>query len=175
MLELKQRFSECKLEIHPDKTKIVYCKVGHSKNVSHSNTSFVFLGYEFRARGAENKKTNIVFTSFLPAISPKSEKSILEKIKSLRIQTRSDLSLQDIAKWINPMLRGWINYYGQYTQSAMSAVLKRIDSILVAWSRRKYLKLKNRKIYAIKCMKDYASKHTNLFAHWKLGIMDVFI
>lgn len=175
LLELKQRFNECKLEIHPDKTKIVCCGVGHRKDISHSNTSFVFLGYEFRARGAENKKTKNVFTSFLPAISPKSEKSILEKIKSLRIQTKSDLSVQDIAKWINPMLRGWINYYGKYTQSAMSTVLRQINSILVAWSRRKYLKLKNRKGYARECMKDYASKHANLFAHWKLGITDVFI
>ena len=175
LLELKQRFNECKLEIHPDKTKIVCCKVGNRKDVSCDNTSFVFLGYEFRARGAENKKTKNVFTSFLPAISPKSEKSILGKIKSLRIQMKSDLSLQDIAKWINPMLRGWINYYGKYTQSAMNSVLEKINSILVAWSRRKYLKLKNRKVYARKCMKDYASKHTNLFAHWKLGIIDAFI
>ena len=80
-----------------------------------SMSGFVFLGYEFRARGAENRKTKDVFTSFLPAISPKSEKSILEKIKSLRIQTKSDLSLQDIAEWINPMIPGWINYYGKYT------------------------------------------------------------
>jgi RNA-directed DNA polymerase len=174
LLELKLRFTECKLEIHPDKTKIVCCKVGRHKD-PHSNTSFVFLGYEFRARGAENKKTQKVFTSFLPAISPKAEKSILEKIKSLSIQRKSDLSIQDIAKWINPMLRGWINYYGKYTQSAMSVVLKRINSILVAWSRRKYLKLKNKKAYAIKCMKNYAIKHANLFAHWKLGITDVFI
>lgn len=175
LLELKQRFNECKLEIHPDKTKIVCCKVGKHKNGSYTNTSFVFLGYEFRARGAENKKTKKVFTSFLPAISPKSEKSILEKIKSLRIHTKSDLSLQDIAKWINPMLRGWINYYGKYTQSAMNSVLEQINSILVAWSRRKYLKLKTRKVYAIKCMKDYASKHTNLFAHWRVGIIDAYI
>lgn len=175
LLELKQRFNECKLEIHPDKTKIVYCKDGSRNDEHQGNTSFLFLGYEFRARGAENKRTKNVFTGFLPAISPKSEKSILDKIRALHIKRRSDLSLQDIAKRINPMLIGWINYYGKYTKSAINDVLKRINSMLVAWSRRKYLKLKNRKVYAIKCMKDYASKHTNLFAHWKLGITDAFV
>ena len=175
LLELKQRFNECKLEIHPEKTKIVYCKDGNRTDEDQGNTSFIFLGYEFRARGAENKQTKGVFTSFLPAISPKAEKSILEKIRSLHIKSRSDLSLQDIAKWINPMIQGWVNYYSRYTKSAMNKVLKRINSTLVAWSRRKYLKLKNRKVHAIKCMKDYASKHTNLFAHWRIGVIDVFI
>ena len=175
LLELKDRFNECKLEIHPDKTKMVYCKDGNRNADYQGNTSFVFLGYEFRARGAENKQTKVVFTGFLPAISPKSEKSILEKIRSLHIKSRSDLSLQEIAKWMNPMIQGWLNYYSRYTKSAMNKVLKRINSTLVAWSRRKYLKLKNRKVYAIKCMKAYASKHTNLFAHWRIGVMDVFI
>jgi len=175
LLELNQRFNECKLEIHPDKTKIVYCKDGNRKDEYQGSTSFVFLGYEFRARGAENQKTKEVFTSFLPAISPKAEKSIMEKIRSLHIKSKSEMSLQDIAKWINPMIQGWINYYGRYTKSAMNKALKQINSILVAWSRKKYLKLKNRKMYAIKCMKEYASKHTNLLAHWKIGVIDVFI
>ena len=175
LLELKQRFNECKLEIHPEKTKIVYCKDGNRTDEDQGNTSFIFLGYEFRARGACNKQTKVVFTNFLPAISPKAEKSILEKIRSLHIKSRSDLSLQEIAKWINPMIQGWLNYYSRYTKSAMNKVLKRINSTLVAWSRRKYLKLRSRKVYAIKCMKDYASKHANLFAHWKIGIIDVFI
>jgi len=175
LLKLKQRFSECKLEIHPDKTKIVYCEDANRKDKYQGNTSFVFLGYEFRARGAENKRTQEVFTSFLPAISPKAEKSMLDKIRTLRIKSRSDLTLQEIAKWLNPMIQGWINYYGRYTKSAMNKVLRRINSILVAWSRRKYLKLKNRKVHAIKCMEQYASKHTNLFAHWRIGVINVFI
>ncbi len=175
LVELKQRFAECKLEIHPEKTKIVYCKDGIRRKAYEGNTSFVFLGYEFRARRAENKKTKKVFTGFLPAISPKAEKSILEKARSLNIRNRSDLALPQIAKWINPMLRGWINYYGKYTRSALNEVLQRINGTLVMWSMRKYEKIQHKKTRAIKYMEEYASKHSYLFAHWKIGVMDVFI
>lgn len=175
LAELEQRFLECKLEIHPEKTKIVYCKDGIRKECYDGNTSFVFLGYEFRARGAENKKTKMVFTGFLPAISPKAEKSILEKVRSLNIRNRSDLSLPEIAKWINPMLRGWINYYGKYTQSALNNVLKRINATLVRWSMKKYEKIRRRKSSAARHMEEYASRHSSLFAHWKIGITGAFI
>ena len=92
LLKLEQRFKDCKLEIHPEKTKIVYCKIGNHNKDYQGNTSFVFLGYEFRARRAENRNTKTVFTGFLPAISAKAEKSILEKVRSLHIKGRSDLS-----------------------------------------------------------------------------------
>lgn len=175
LIELEQRFKDCKLEIHPDKTRIVYCKDGKRKNVYQGNTSFVFLGYEFRARGAENKYTKTVFTSFLPAISPKAEQSILEKIRKLNVRNKSNLDLKQIAKWINPMIIGWINYYGRYTKSALTTALQKINGTLVKWSMRKYEKLRSKKTRAARLMEEFASQHTNLFAHWKIGITSVFI
>ncbi len=175
LVELGQRFKDCKLEIHPDKTKIVYCKDGVRKASNCSNTKFVFLGYEFRARAAENKRTNQVFTGFLPAISPKAEKSIMEKIRKLNVRNRSDLSLTQLAEWLNPMITGWMNYYGKYTKSALSKVLQRINGTLTKWSMRKYQKLRNRKIYAAKHMEELASRATNLFAHWRVGVTSVSI
>lgn len=175
LVELEQRFKDCKLEIHPEKTKIVYCKDGVRKENNCSNTKFVFLGYEFRARAAENKNTKQVFTGFLPAISPKAEKSIMEKIRKLNVRNRSDLSLTQLAEWLNPMITGWMNYYGKYTKSALSKVLQRINGTLTRWSMRKYQKLRNRKIYAAKHMEYLASKATNLFAHWRVGVTSVSI
>ena len=175
LAELEQRFKECKLEIHPDKTKIIYCKV-NSRNVSYQgNTSFVFLGYEFRTRAAQSSKTGKLFTSFLPAISPKAEKSITEKIKELNVKSRSDLSLIQIAEWLNPMIRGWINYYGKYTKTAMNDVLRRINTTLIRWSMKKFKKLRGRKTYATTVMLDQMKISPNLFAHWKVGVKSVFI
>ncbi len=175
LAELELRFKECKLEIHPDKTKIVYCRDGNRNEIHPDNTKFVFLGYEFRARAAENKKTGQIFTSFLPAISPKAKKSIIAKIRELNIRNRSDLSLPDIAQWINPMLRGWLNYYGKYTSTELKLVFQRINSTLAQWSMRKYKKLRYRKTCAAKHMQEYASKNANLFVHWKIGVVGVFI
>ena len=175
LVELEQRFKECKLEIHQEKTKIVCCKTSNRKKVHGNNTSFVFLGYEFRARGAENTKLKKVFTSFLPAICPKAKTEILAKIRKLNVRNRSDLSLQQISEWLNPMIRGWINYYGRYTKSALTSVLQRINGTLVRWSMRKYRNLKNKTTRAVQHMKEFASKNLYLFAHWKIGITGVSI
>ncbi len=175
LIELELRFRECKLEIHPDKTKIVYCSDDNRKETNNGNTSFIFLGYEFRVRGAKRHNTNKVFGCFLPAISPKAEKSINEKIRALNVRNRSDLSIKEIAEWLNPMIRGWMNYYGKYTKSALRTVLQRINGTLVQWSMKKYKKLKNKPQRAIMSLRLIASKHTNLFAHWKVGITGAFI
>jgi len=172
---LKQRFIECKLEIHPDKTKIVYCKSYQHKGKIAEHNSFVFLGYEFRARRAENTKTREIFTSFLPAISPKAKESITARIRELNIRNRCELSLKQIATMLNPVLRGWINYYGKYTRSALNEVFQRINGTLTKWSMKKYEKLRHKKTRAAKFMEETAQKHPYLFAHWKIGITSVKI
>ena len=96
---LAQRLEECDLEIHPDKTKIVYC----GKREIGVNRSFTFLGYTFHARKACSKKTGEIFTGFLPAISKERQKEIRREIRRDNIRARSDLSLQQIAEWYNPM------------------------------------------------------------------------
>lgn len=175
LAELELRFKECKLEIHPDKTKIVYCKDGNRKDTYDGNTSFVFLGYEFRVRAAENKSTKQIFGSFIPAICSKAKKDIITKIRGLNIRNRTDLNLKQIAQWLNPMIRGWMNYYGKYTNSALHRVLRKINWVLIQWSMRKYEKLRFKKTRAAKYMFDYANKNTYLFAHWKVGITSASI
>ena len=110
---LRLRFTECGLELHPDKTKIIYCK-DDNREMKYSNTKFDFLGYGFRGRMVKNNKNNKMFLGFNPAASKASIKSMQEKTRSYKFYKRTDLSLNDIAHDFNPVLRGWIEYYGEY-------------------------------------------------------------
>lgn len=175
LAELEKRFLECKLEIHPEKTKIVYCGKCNSKEKYKGNTSFVFLGYEFRTRRSKEHRTGEIFGGFLPAISPKAKQAINQKIRELNVRNKSNLSLQQIAEWLNPMIRGWIEYYGKFTKSELNSVFQRLNGTLVRWSMKKYKKLAKRPTYAAEHMEKIARKHTELFAHWKAGITSVFI
>ena len=111
LVELRKRFEDCGLELHPDKTKIVYCK-DDNRRKTYPETKFVFLGYEFRCREVRNTKNDEVFRSFTPAVSKTAVKLMRAKIRNSNIRKRTDLSLDDIAKEYNPILRGWLNYYG---------------------------------------------------------------
>ena len=174
LVELRQRFAECGLEIHPDKTKIVYCK-DSNRNENYPNTSFTFLGYEFRQRKAKNYKTGTYFMSFLPAVSKEAKKSMSTKIRELNVRNRSDLSLEQLAQWLNPILNGWINYYGKFTKSALSTVFQRLNTTLIKWSMRKYKKLREHFTKAAELMERTAIKRKHLFAHWKFGVTSAFV
>lgn len=119
--KLQQKFKECGLDLHPDKTKIVYCKDGKRKR-QFPVKSFIFLGYEFRARTCKNTKQNSMFTNFTPAVSKDALKSMRAKTRKYNVRGRADLSIDAIAKWFNPILSGWSNYYGYYSKSALSPV-----------------------------------------------------
>ncbi|CAM4489826.1 MAG: hypothetical protein LEGION0403_FIIPPAGN_02518 [Legionella sp.] len=173
--ELEERFLECKLEIHPEKTKIVYCGRRNPKEAYEGSTSFVFLGYEFRTRRAIEYRTGKIFSGFLPAISPKAKQAITQKIRELNVRNKSNLNLQQIAEWLNPMIRGWLEYYGKFTKSELNSVFQRLNGTLVRWSMKKYKKLAKRPTYAAEHMEEIARKNTELFAHWKAGITSVFI
>jgi RNA-directed DNA polymerase len=173
--QLEQRFRNCELELHPEKTKIIYCQDKMRTADYQGNIKFEFLGYEFRPRMVENPKTKHKFLGFTPAISPKAKKAIMQTLREMKIYRKTDISLQQIAESINPKIRGWINYYGQYTKSALNIIFQRINAILVRWSIRKYKTLQGRLIYATNCMKDIAKRYPNLFTHWKYTIGSVFI
>lgn len=175
LAKLEQRFRECNLELNPDKTKVVYCKDSNRKEGYAGNTRFEFLGYEFGARGAKNKQAGEFFTSFIPAMSPKAKKEINRKMRELNVRNKSELSLQQIAKWLNPLVQGWINYYGCYTRSAINDVFLRINGTLAKWSMRKYKKLRGRKAKAARLMEETARRQSYLFAHWQAGITGVLI
>ena len=145
--ELKVRFQECGLELHPIKTKIVYCKDG-SRKEKHPVTSFDFLGYTFQPRLVKNTKRNSLFVSFTPAVSKSALKSMRAKTRQFEWRNRTDLSLNEIARRYNPVLSGWLNYYRRYRRSAMYPVWRHFNKTLVAWAMRKYKPLQRHKTRA---------------------------
>jgi len=172
LAELVQRFKACGLTLHPTKTKIVYCKDGKRK-MDYPHTMFEFLGYSFRRRIAKNKQ-NQLFLSFNPAASPSAQKSMRAKTRTQKFYRRTELSLNDIAKEFNPVLRGWIEYYGQYQRSGLSSVFRHFNKTLVSWAMHKYKKLKGSKTRASLLLQKIAKREPNLFAHWKIGMVGVF-
>jgi len=170
---LKERFASCGLQLHPDKTKIVYCKDANRKG-EHQNTSFDFLGYTFRARRSKNSKQNILFSSFSPAVSKAALKSMQSTTRKSNVRNRTELSLKDIARWYNPILQGWINYYGKYCRSALYPMLRHFNKTLVAWAMKKYRRLRKRKTRAGKFIERISKENRNVFAHWRCGMQGAF-
>ncbi|MEP7025663.1 MAG: group II intron reverse transcriptase/maturase, partial [Actinomycetota bacterium] len=136
-----RRMRQVGLSLHPGKTKIVYCRGGEKRSGLYEHTAFTFLGYTFRARGATDRNGK-VFTSFLPAISKDALKAISAEVRNWRLHMHSTYSLDELARWINPIVRGWMNYYGRFYQSALYPLLKRINAYLVRWARKKYKRLR---------------------------------
>ena len=126
---LQARLAECRLEMHPTKTRIVYCRDGKRRG-KYPGVKFDFLGYCFRPRLVRRSRDNILFCSFAPAVSPSALKSMRAKIWDLGIRRRTELSLADIAHRINPLLRGWISYYGRYAPSALAPLLRYVNQTL---------------------------------------------
>jgi len=171
-MELKQaleaRLKECGLEMHPKKTQIVYCKDDNRKR-QYPNIQFDFLGYTFRGRKSKNKQGEY-FTSFIPAISNKAKTAIRGKMRTWRLQRKGGSELTKLAEFINPVLRGWINYYGVFYKTELHQVLEHLNRLLVKWATRKYKRLRNRKVRAIKWLGEIAKRSPDLFAHWQIGI-----
>lgn len=173
LAELKQRFKECKLELHPDKTKIVYCKDGKRK-CEYSNTKFKFLGYEFCRRMVKSKDKRM-FLNFGPAICKEAKKAICKTIRRTGVRSRSELSIEEVAKWLNPMIDGWINYYGKFTLSAMRPIARHINHTLIKWCQNKYKEFRFSKPRAIQFMAKMSEERMNLFAHWRRKLGGSFI
>jgi RNA-directed DNA polymerase len=162
---LEQRMAEAGLQLHPDKTKIVYCKDGKRRRADCAETSFTFLGYTFRARNALNRDGTSMFTGFLPAVSKDALKRMSEEVRSWRIHLRTATDLQDLAAWINPIVRGWMTYYGRYYRTALNRLLKRINTYLMRWAQRKYKRLRPfRK--ALRWWTRLTARQPRMFAHW---------
>lgn len=167
-IALASRLQECGLEMHPDKTKIVYCK-DDDRTKEHSVTSFDFLGYTFRPRRSKNRWGKY-FINFSPAMSAKAGKAIRQEVRRWRLHLRSDKSLLDLSRMFKAKIQGWINYYGRFYKSAMYPTLRHINRKLSLWATRKYKKLKHhrrRAEYRLGCI---AKKYPGMFPHWKMGV-----
>jgi group II intron reverse transcriptase/maturase len=161
---ITKRMVEVGLRLHPDKTKIVYCK-GGSRRGSYEHTSFTFLGFTFRARPAADKN-GVIFTSFLPAISTDALKRISRRVRSWRLHHHTGHTLGELARKINPIIRGWMQYYGAFYQTATYRFLRHINYYLMRWFRKKYRKLKTFKRFH-KRWKQVTDRWPLLFAHWE--------
>jgi RNA-directed DNA polymerase len=166
---LEKRLAECKLELHPTKTRIVYCKDDHRKGDYPENT-FDFLGYTFRPRGARNK-FGMLFVGFLPAISNKAKVAIQQTIRDWRLHLMSDKTLEDISQTYDPKIRGWANYYGRFYKSDMYSIYYHLNHALIRWAMRKYKKLRTHKRRACNWLARIARQEPELFVHWQMGII----
>ena len=167
---VEARLRQCKLQAHPDKTRIVYCRDG-KRNRDHPHIQFDFLSYGFGPRGARNRRTGKLFTGFLPAISSKAAKAIVAQVRDWRVHRRSQRELEDLSRMFNPIIRGWVNYYGQYYPTALRRPLSCLNRRLVRWARGKYRRLRDSPRQAVRWLRQVARQQPRLFAHWELGIV----
>jgi len=165
--KVEQRLNQCGLELHPEKTRIVYCQ-DEDRPQAFSITEFDFLGYTFRKRTSRTKKGKL-FLSFSPAVSDKAKKSIRQTIRQWRIHLWSGATLSSIAKEINPVVRGWINYYGRYSRWELRFSLQQIDEYLIRWAKSKYKRLRGRQVRTARAIRQICQCSPGLFAHWKAG------
>jgi RNA-directed DNA polymerase len=161
---LQDRMAEVGLRLHPDKTRIVYCQDGRRRG-SHEHTSFTFLGFTFRQRGVRAKDGRM-FVGFLPAISRDALTKIGRQLRSLRLHHCTGLSFHELARWINPIVRGWMLYYGAFYQSALYPLLMRINAYLMRWVRTKYRRFKGRWAFQ-RGWQWVTETYPRLFAHWE--------
>jgi len=167
--QLHRRFRECGLELHPDKTRIVYCK-DDDRRGDYPETKFDFLGYTFRPRRSKNRYGKF-FVNFTPGVSNKACKAMRQTIRQWRLQLKPDKKLEDISHMFNPVLRGWINYYGRFYKSALYSVLRHVNRALILWARRKYKRLSRHRRRAEHWLGRVARREPQLFAHWRMGIL----
>ncbi len=164
---LAQRLEQCRLELHSEKTKIVYCK-NERRRGNYPNQKFDFLGYTFRPRGSKNRWGEI-FVGFNPAISNHAAKAIRDEIRGWRLHLCSHKSIEDLSRMYNPILRGWLQYYGRYYSSEAYRSLRLLDRALARWASRKYKRLRCRPRNATRWIARISRRDSTLFAHWQMA------
>ena len=162
---LDSRLRDCGLELHPQKTKIVYCKDTNRKE-DFDHVCFDFLGYRFQPRLAK-WRGGFFGVSFLPAAKPTALANIRKQVRKWGLQRRSDKGLFDLARMFNPYIRGWIGYYGHFYKSALYETLRKIDAHLLRWAARKYKRLRQRPRQARAWLEAIRRGSPELFGHWR--------
>ena len=165
--------SVCGLEMHPTKSKIVYCKDGKRLR-EYPNVTFDFLGYQFRPRMAVRSADKRLFCNFTPAVSPSALKSMRSKIRDLNIGRQTKLTLAEIASMLNPIVRGWIEYYGRFMRSKLESMSRHVNRVLLQWGMRKFKRFKGRKLRAKQFLAKLARARPRFFEHWRIGMAGAF-
>jgi len=170
---LQARLAECRLEMHPTKTKVVYCK-NASRRGTYPNVKFDFLGYCFRPRLVMRSSDKKLFCGFNPAVSPSALKAMRSAVRDLNIRRHTYLSLADIAQKLNPLLRGWVGYYGRYAPSALYPLFRYVNLTLLAWAQRKFKRFRARKVRTARFLEGLARERADSFVHWRIGMIGAF-
>jgi RNA-directed DNA polymerase len=158
------RLKECRLEMHPEKSGVVYCKDSRRRN-DYPRIQFTFLGYTFRPRGAQAHNGE-VWTGFMPAVSAMAIKRMRRTIRAWQLPRQTSVGLHELAKRYNTTMRGWLNYYGRFYKSAMRAVGDHFDRGLLAWARRKYRKFERHPRRVRRWLTKTVNRQPRLFIHW---------
>jgi len=166
MQAIASRLTECGLTMHPEKSKIVYCK-DSNRTACHPHVSFTFLGFEFRPRKALSRDKE-VFTSFLPGVSSRALKRMRQEVREWRLTRQTHVTLAELAKLYNPVIQGWWIYYGAFYQTAMHDLFRHIDHALERWASRKYKTLRGRKRRTVAWLRKVRDACPSLFHHWRV-------
>jgi RNA-directed DNA polymerase len=165
MQSIALRLAECGLTMHPEKSKIVYCK-DSNRTKPYPHVNFTFLGFTFRPRKALSKHRRI-FTSFLPGVSADALKRLRQTVRGWKLNRQTHVTLAALATQYNPIIQGWWNYYGAFYQTAMLHVYQHIDRALERWARRKYKALSGRTRGGVQWLRKMKDAEPQLFHHWR--------
>src|SRR5947209_14779152 len=158
----------CGLQLHPEKTKVLYCKDDFGRK-KYPNEKFDFLGYSFQPRRSKNRKGKF-FINFSPAVSNKAAKAIRDTFRRWNLPNRSDKAIEDLSRMFNPINRGWLQYYGRYYRSALYPTMRELDRSLARWAYRKYKKLRGHLRRATHWVARISRRDSKLWAHWQMGV-----
>lgn len=167
--KIHERMEECGLELHKDKTKLVYCK-DYRRKGKHSKVSFDFLSFTFQPRTSKSKKDRKLFLGYDCAISKSAKKKIMEKLRELKIEKLTFKSIVGVAQFLNPYIRGWINYYGKFRGWEMNSIFQGLRRRLVFWARKRYKRYKTSINKAYKWLERVQVQFPYLFYHWQIGL-----
>lgn len=165
--QLGERLRQCGLELHPEKTRIVYCQDINRKS-QYSNVQFTFLGYTFRPRKSVDKYKRI-YVNFSPAVSRDALKAMRQTVRGWHMQLKCDKSLSDLSSMFGPVLRGWANYYGRFYNTALGPLWRHVNAYLVRWMQNKYKSLARGVTRAARALARLAQRTPRTFVHWERG------
>lgn len=167
---LAGRLAECGLELHSEKTKIVYCQ-DTRRSGTYPNVKFTFLGFTFCPRRSRRWGKKEYYINFTPAISNEAAWEIRQRVRRYRFQLKSDQTIEGLALKVDPVLRGWVNYYGSFYKSALYPTFVHLNGKLVIWAVRKYKGLKRSQRMARRWLRRVARAQPRLFIHWQMGVV----
>lgn len=165
---LHQRMSNCDLALHPDKTKLVYCR-DYKRRGTFKTVKFDFLSFSFQPRETKSKHTGRLFLGYDCAISISSRKRLNDKIKAINFVDMRFKSIVGLAQKLNPLIRGWINYFGKFRMSELSKVFYLLRCRLVRWIQNRYKRYRYNLNKAYACLDRIRKQYPTLFYHWQVG------